>query len=62
MKDIQERGLPHSKNIAQNIIRFLTNDAEVGQWRLRGLPTDDQSTQNALIVTTSTRYPLLIDP
>ena len=38
------------------------NEAQIGYWRLRGLPTDDQSTQNALIVTEAKRYPLMIDP
>ncbi|CAL6017562.1 Outer-arm_dynein gamma [Hexamita inflata] len=62
MKDIMDKKLPHTKNIDTTIIQFLTNEAQIGSWRLKGLPTDDQSTQNALIVTASTRYPLLIDP
>ncbi|KAL0234370.1 hypothetical protein PCE1_001406 [Barthelona sp. PCE] len=55
-----EREVPFSKDF--NLINFLTSDAQVGEWNLQGLPTDDLSTQNGIISTTADRYPLLIDP
>jgi len=41
---------------------MLVDNMTVSQWNLQGLPTDELSVQNGLIVNKSTRYPLLIDP
>ncbi|XP_050432698.1 dynein axonemal heavy chain 5 [Adelges cooleyi] len=45
-----------------NIINMLIDNSMVSEWTLQGLPNDELSVQNALIVTKSSSYPLLIDP
>ncbi|KAL0211729.1 hypothetical protein RCL1_005355 [Eukaryota sp. TZLM3-RCL] len=59
-KDLLKRKIPFSDNLS--VIKLLTDDATIGEWNLQGLPTDDLSTQNGIIVTQASRYPLLIDP
>lgn len=52
--------IPFSTNI--NVIESLTDIATIGEWNLKGLPNDDLSIQNGIIVTKAARFPLLIDP
>ncbi|XP_023289507.1 dynein heavy chain 8, axonemal, partial [Orussus abietinus] len=57
---IEIRKIPVSSSV--NVIDALTDTATTGEWNLQGLPNDDLSIQNGIIVTKASRYPLLIDP
>ncbi|XP_061771898.1 dynein axonemal heavy chain 11 [Nerophis ophidion] len=43
-------------------ILMLTDDATVAAWHNQGLPNDRMSTENAAILTTGERWPLIVDP
>ncbi|XP_047736647.1 dynein axonemal heavy chain 3-like [Hyalella azteca] len=42
--------------------RLLADPVEVRSWHLSGLPVDKYSVDNAIIATSSPRWPLIIDP
>ncbi|XP_055492119.1 LOW QUALITY PROTEIN: dynein axonemal heavy chain 8-like [Leucoraja erinacea] len=58
--ELQKRKIPYTDGI--NIIMFLVDQPTISEWNLQGLPSDDLSVQNGIIVTKAARYPLLIDP
>lgn len=43
-------------------VLMLTDDAAVAAWHNQGLPNDRMSIENAAILTTSERWPLVVDP
>lgn len=58
--ECHKRKIPLSDDL--NIISMLVDNATIGEWNLQGLPNDELSVQNGLIVTSASRFPLLIDP
>ncbi|XP_038654873.1 dynein heavy chain 8, axonemal-like isoform X2 [Scyliorhinus canicula] len=58
--ELQRKKIPYTDGI--NLISFLVDQPTISEWNLQGLPNDDLSVQNGIIVTKATRYPLLIDP
>ena len=57
---MKKRGVPCTPTM--DLTAFLVDDATIGEWNLQGLPKDELSIQNGIMVTNSTRFPLLIDP
>jgi len=51
---------PMSENA--NPLKLLMSEAEVAQWNADSLPADVVSTENESIVTSTSRWPLSIDP
>lgn len=52
--------MPVSEDLA--LTEFLVDQVQVGEWNNEGLPPDELSIQNGIMVTRSSRYPLMIDP
>jgi len=59
-QDLQDKEIPVSDDL--QLTEFLVDQATVGEWNLEGLPSDDLSIQNGIMVTRSSRYPLMMDP
>ncbi len=58
--DLTAKNMPVTKELS--VTKFLTDDAEIGEWNIQGLPTDDLSIQNGILVTRASRWPLMVDP
>jgi dynein heavy chain len=54
------RKIPNTEGL--ELTNFLVDEQTVGDWNMEGLPTDDLSIQNGIMVTRSSRFPLMIDP
>jgi len=58
--DLVAKEIPVSPDLL--LTEFLVDPVTVGEWNLEGLPADELSIQNGIMVTRSSRYPLMIDP
>lgn len=52
--------IPCSKEFS--LIHTLGEPVSIRQWNIFGLPADNFSVENGIIVYSSTRWPLMIDP
>merc|ERR1719379_2648377 len=59
-QDIKQRAIPHTDGI--DPLKVLTDEAAIAQWMNEGLPADRISVENACVVTSCKRWPLMIDP
>uniref|UniRef100_A0A1I8MW68 Dynein axonemal heavy chain 2 n=1 Tax=Musca domestica TaxID=7370 RepID=A0A1I8MW68_MUSDO len=57
---IKEKLIPATEDL--KITGFLSDAVTIREWNIQGLPADDFSTENGVIVTRGSRWPLIIDP
>ena len=53
-------GIRHSDGVT--LKNCCGDDVQIQQWNIQGLPSDNLSTENAIILQKTSRWPLLIDP
>ncbi|XP_071995855.1 dynein axonemal heavy chain 8 isoform X2 [Engystomops pustulosus] len=58
--EIKSRNIRMSEDLS--VVSMLADQTMISEWILHGLPGDEFSILNGLIITTAARYPLLIDP
>jgi dynein heavy chain len=59
-KDLLQRNVPVTNDL--DVVSFSVDQGTLGDWQLQGLPSDPLSSQNGILVTSASRYPLLVDP
>lgn len=45
-----------------NLVNFLGKPVTIQQWTMSGLPKDENSIENGIIIEKTRRWPLMIDP
>mmetsp|Transcript_28825 Transcript_28825/g.26091 ORF Transcript_28825/g.26091 Transcript_28825/m.26091 type:complete len:257 (+) Transcript_28825:3217-3987(+) len=60
IKYLEELSIKHTPLI--NMRKFLGDSVKIQSWNLAGLPKDDTSTENGIIIDKGKRWPLMIDP
>ncbi|RHY32534.1 hypothetical protein DYB32_002465 [Aphanomyces invadans] len=58
---VEELEIPCSR-AKYSLATTLGSPVEIREWQLNGLPTDGNSTDNAILATRGERWPLMIDP
>ncbi len=59
-EELVRLSLPHTPGV--NLLGVLADPVQVRSWNLAGLPTDNHSVENGIIMSIARRWPLLIDP
>merc|ERR1711871_220890 len=59
-KSVVVQKLPCTEDFS--FVSFLAKATDVREWTIKGLPKDDFSTENGVISTRGSRWPLMIDP
>jgi dynein heavy chain, axonemal len=60
MLNIKAKEIPHTPTF--EFCTFLSKPTDVREWNIQGLPKDDFSTENGVMVARGERWPLMIDP
>ncbi len=60
VEKINKLGIPLEDQT--NLVNFLGKPVSIQQWTMAGLPKDENSIENGLIIQKSRRWPLMIDP
>ncbi|XP_048578532.1 dynein axonemal heavy chain 1-like isoform X2 [Nematostella vectensis] len=60
LKELQDLDVPHSDLCS--LVSTLGNPVDIRNWQIAGLPRDNLSVENGVIVQNSQRWPLFIDP
>ncbi|XP_041374659.1 dynein heavy chain 7, axonemal-like isoform X2 [Gigantopelta aegis] len=58
--DIKKEGIPCSDEFS--LIQTLGEQVKIRAWNIAGLPTDNFSIENGIVISNSNRWPLMIDP
>ncbi len=60
LEDINSRSIPISEGVIP--LYIIASEGDIAKWRNQKLPADDVSSENAAILTSAVRWPLIIDP
>ncbi|XP_078663939.1 dynein axonemal heavy chain 1-like [Branchiostoma floridae x Branchiostoma belcheri] len=60
IEGLKENGVPHSQE--QSLTSTLGDPVKIRSWQIAGLPRDNLSVENGIVVQFSRRWPLFIDP
>lgn len=56
MNSVKEKEIPYKTDF--RLEKLLTDDVEISKWASEGLPSDELSIQNGILVTSMSRSPL----